>query len=167
MKNLAIFAFALIGSAAQANPFDNFIGEYSISGSPKIEKYGSARECIRFTFESLKGFSVIADTNGYRQTHMLHFNIDSPSIGKGWMGHPVMEYDYKNEFGIGGSYAKTSGDSNFAQNEFTSWDVHSSAPLVVSIQRDGGNYRLRMKESQVDNGQLKAACSYEATLIKN
>lgn len=140
LKNF-ILALALVStSSAMANSFDNFVGDYAIFGKPTIKASGTAKECIRFGFQYLTGFTVSPDTNGYHQTYMLHFNFNGGSIGRGWMGHPIMDYDDKNEYGTGGSYAKTTGDATMARNEYTTWGVSSgvseSEPLVVSIQHN-------------------------------
>jgi hypothetical protein len=161
---IALFAL-MATSVALANPFDAFVGDYTLVGKSVIQKSGSARECIRFNFENLVGFSVVADTAGYQQTHMLHFVFDGTS-GHGWFGHPVMEYNYKNEFGTGGSYAKTSGDQNIAKNEYTTWSNNSIEPLTVSIQRSGSQYLLLMTEVYSRNSQVEASCTYQATLNK-
>jgi hypothetical protein len=165
MKSVFVFlVFLISAAAASANPFDSFPGEYSVVGTPVIQKSGEARECIRFGFQYLVGFSVIADTTGYHQSYMLHFNFNGGSIGTGWFGHPIM--DYGDPLDTSSTYAKTTGDSNLAQNEWTSTVGQNSEPLIVSIQRDGRQFILKMTESYIEKGVVAASCLYQATLVK-
>ncbi|MGZ3693070.1 MAG: hypothetical protein ACXWQO_02465 [Bdellovibrionota bacterium] len=165
MKIFLILAGFLSANAAMANPFDSFVGEYSLVGKPVIEKTGNARECVRFAIESMIGFSVTADTKGYQQTHVLHFNFDG-KMGRGWMGHPVMEYNYTDDFRTGGSYAKTTGDANLAQNELTLWTKDTTNPLLVSLGRSGNQIKLVVDEKFIRKAQLESRCLYQITLVK-
>jgi hypothetical protein len=160
MKLLSIL-FLFLSAQAFANPFDSFVGEYSIVGKPVIQKSGAAKSCIRFAFEDLVGFSVIADTKGYKQSHMLHFNFDG-NLGHGWMGHPVMDFTDQYE------YAKTTGDSSFVQNEYSAVeDINfGHQPLVVSIENKGNQYVLIVRDSLIKSSQVLASCFYQAMLVK-
>ncbi|MBO9666521.1 MAG: hypothetical protein J7501_06865 [Bdellovibrio sp.] len=153
---LSVFMTAMV---SKANSFDQFVGEYSIVGAPLAQKSGSARGCIRFGFDKMIGLSVIADTEGYKQSHMLHFNVST-----GWFGHPIM--DFNDLTSNSGSYAKTTGGTDFAQNEWTSVSGDNSTPLFVSIQKDGNQYILKMTESYIEKGNNVGSCYYQATLIK-
>lgn len=53
--------------------------------------------------------------NGYHQSHILHFQFNDGSIGEGWMGFPIADFNDSVQGG-GFDYAKTTGDSNMAQN---------------------------------------------------
>lgn len=152
----------LLSASAMANPFDSFVGEYSLEGAPVIEKSGSARECVRFAFGSLVAFSVKAET-GHQQTHMLYFHFKG-TMGSGWMGHPVGEYFYQSEIGRGGSFAKTTGGQNFARNELNTWSNDESRPLVVSVLRNGERYQLEVLENLVESTRTLASCRYLANL---
>lgn len=165
MKIAFLLVTILAPALAHANPFDAFVGEYSLAAKPAIEKSGNVRECIRFGIDYMTGFSVIIDTKGYRQSHLLHFNFDG-TMGRGWMGHPIADYTDKDEFGFGGNYAKTSGNENLALNEYTSWDAHHRNPLFVSIERSGSQFLLNLDESYVDNAQTTSRCHYRVLLNK-
>lgn len=153
------FVLIMVSNIANANSFDSFVGEYTLVGSPTVQKVGSFKECLRFGFLRLTGFSVIQDTKGYNQSHMLHFNNQS-----GWSGHPVMDFDdltpsFHN-------YAKTSGSDVLAQNEYTSIFNNRTEQLLVSIEKNGSEFLLNVTESYVENGQLIARCAYSANLDK-
>ena len=166
MKSLIWAISFLSASAAMANPFDSFVGNYSIVGTPIIQKSGDSRECVRFGFEYLKGFSVIVDTNGYHQTHDLRFNFSGASIGHGWSGYPAADF---NDQVPGGaiSYAKTTGDANLAQNESFSGGRQTSEQLIISIQHQGDQYLLKVRENDNRASQTFGACFYQATLTKH
>ena len=164
MKLLIAIMVSLLASAAYANPFDSFVGNYAIVGAPIIQKSGNVRECVRFGFEYLKGFSVIADTNGYYQTHDLQFKFSGGSIGHGWMGYPAADFNDQTPDSM--NSAKTTGDANAAQNEsFSAWN-HSSDDLIISIQHQGSQYALTVRETSVDESKAPGVCFYQATLTK-
>jgi hypothetical protein len=170
MKNLVLSLLFLFATNAMANSFDSFVGEYTVVGKPSITKSGNVKECLRFGFQYLTGLSVISDSKGYNQSHVLHFNFNGGSIGHGWSGFPVMDFNYKNDFGNGGSYAKTTGDANKAVSEYTAWgrssDVNDSTPLIVSIQKNGNQFVLNVSESYIRNSVTVSNCSYVANLSK-
>jgi hypothetical protein len=93
----SLLAFALLfTSSAFANPFDNFIGDYNVTGTPTISSTGTvdtAKQCIRFNFHYLTGFSVEADTKSNSFTSdMLYFRTTGGVSSSGWSGHPVMDF---------------------------------------------------------------------------
>lgn len=172
MKTLVILFGFVVGSSAMANPFDSFVGEYSIVGVPQIQKSGSAKECIRFDFPHLVGISVIRDTGGYRQSNVVRFH-HAGGMGTGWSGHPIM--DYNNNLGGSpmkcvGDSAVTTGDVIEAQNIWSQCggtiSVTFYETLSVSLANVGGQYLVKMIESYIENGQTVATCNYLARLSK-
>ena len=166
-RKLLIVAISFLSaSVALANPFDSFVGNYSIVGAPIIQKSGAASECVRFGFEYLTGFAVIADSKtGYHQTHDLRFNFSGGSIGHGWSGYPAADY-YDNVEGGAINFQKTTGDANLAQNESFQGGGQSSEQLIISIQRQGAQYLLTATDTSTDASRTPAVCFYQATLTK-
>lgn len=163
MKSFVILLASLSASVAFANPFDSFIGNYAVVGQPTVHADGNVRECVRFDFAQLDGFSVVADKTGYNQTHVLRFQSDNDHLVS---SHPVMEYNYTEPMGHGGSYAKTSGDGTSAKNEYTDWGNGTQRSLTVTIQKSGTQFLLVMTEVDSENSQSMASCTYSAVLAK-
>lgn len=162
MKGIILAACLAISSSAFANPFDGFIGEYKVNGSPTIRAQ-NAKWCNRFDFKNIVGLKVAKDTNGYAQSHVLY--ILNPA---GWSGHPTMDFDYKNEFGTGGSYAKSTGSSNSASNVWASFSINpqETESLTVSIEKLGSEFAFSMSEELKQNSVLTAGCYYQVKLLK-
>jgi hypothetical protein len=152
----------LISICAFANPFDAFVGQYDVSGSPQI-KNEKAKRCNRFDFKNIIGLKVEKNSNGYQQSHMLY--LLKPN---GWSGHPTEEFSYTNELKNGGSYAKTTGSAASAVNESGTWGANppEKETLTVSIEKSGAGYILKMVEALYENTVLTAACYYQVQLIK-
>lgn len=159
---LPLFLF-VSSTIAQANPFDAFVGSYTATGAPSI-RHENTTWCNRFFFSQINGLRVEQNTAGYEQSHVLH--LQRPS---GSSGHPIMEFTYTNELRIGGSYAKTEGDTNLAINQYGTWGTNPDRrdELTVSLENMGTAYRFRMVDSVVERGQVTVACHYEVMLRKN
>jgi hypothetical protein len=162
MKSLTIIATFLFSAAAFANPFDGFIGEYKVNGSPQITN-NNAKWCNRFDFKNITGLKVEKDTSGYQQSHVIY--IQKPN---GWSGHPTMDFSYTNDLKNGGSYAKTSGSNALASNEYGTWGLNpiQNETLTVSIEKSAAGYTFNMAEVLYENSVLTAACYYRAQLTK-
>lgn len=162
MKSLFIIATFLISATASANSFDDFVGEYKVTGSPQITN-DNAKWCNRFDFKNIVGLKVEKNTDGYQQSHMIY--IQKPN---GWSGHPTMDFSYTNEFKNGGTYAKTSGSSALASNEYGTWGVNPNQKetLIVSIEKSAAGYTFKMAEALYKNSVLTAACYYQVQLTK-
>jgi hypothetical protein len=111
------------------------------------------------------GFSITADTHGYEQSHLLRFYNSGPQ-GHGWFGHPVMEYKYTNDFGSGGSYAKTAGEEAHAQNELGEWDRTRTHSLVVSLRKTDRGVLLEMADRYFEGKRGTGGCVYEVGLAR-
>ncbi len=70
------------------------------------------------------------------------------------------------DFSDHNQFAKTSGGPNLAQNEYTTQDQPGFESLVVSIQNQGNQYLLLVKNKYVENSQVIGSCFYQATLTK-
>lgn len=148
-------AFSLFLSiSAFGNSFDGFIGEYKVSGTPSI-KAEKTKFCNRFDFKSIKGFEVKSDSTGYKQSHVLYFMNRN-----GWSGHPVMDY-----VDTAGSYAKTTGSSDWASNEWGS-GTPENEKLTVTLSKKEATYLLTMSEELVSKGTVIAACYYQVSLLQ-
>jgi hypothetical protein len=163
MKSLFVAAVLLISTSAFANSFDQFVGEFKISGSPQIRSE-NAKFCNRFNFKNIVGIKVEKNTNGYQQSHMIYFQ--NPT---GWAGHPVMDFTFTNDFKIGGSYAKTSGSDHSASNEYGTWGSNRDykETIRVILTESGSSFNLKVVEALWENIAPTAACYYEVQLTKN
>ena len=126
------------------------------SGTAVVEK-----NCIRFNFLNLTGFTVEIDTKSNAFTsNMLYFKIPN-----GWSGHPISDYSNGPL-----SYARTIGDSNTAVNEWIQGgaignQIHTES-LKISLIRNGNNILLEMIESYFKDNNVLASCTYTAVLNK-
>ncbi|MBY0371286.1 hypothetical protein K2X33_11405 [bacterium] len=162
MKNL--FLAALISTTASANPFDAFVGEYKTVGAPLIRNQ-NAKECNRFDFKNITGLKVEKDTSGYKQSHMVYVLTSS-----GRSGLAVMEYAFDGDLGTGGSYAKTSGNSTTAYNEFGTRGTNPSRneTLAASVEKSAAGYTFKLTEALYEpSTTLTASCHYSVLLTKN
>lgn len=162
MNHLLIILTLSFTAAAIANPFDAFEGEYKVSSSPQI-KSENAKECNRFDFKNINGLKVEKNTNGYQQTHVL--KVITPY---GWSGVPVMDFNYTNPFNSAGSYAKTTGSTSFASNEYGTWvnKTDHKETLMVSLENSASGYNFKMTEALYENSVLSAACYYQVQITK-
>jgi hypothetical protein len=164
MKKIILMSLLslLTSSLALANAFDNFIGEYKTSSSPQITAK-NAKWCNRFDFKNIVGLKVEANTKGSDQSHVLYILNTS-----GWSGHPIMDFAYTNEFRTGGSYAKTSGSSSTALNEYGTWgsNPNEKESLTVTIEKTGADFIFSMNESLFQNTVFTAGCSYQVKLVR-
>lgn len=159
MRILIIAISFLFSASAFANSFNNFVGKYDVEGDAKVENV-NAGFCNRFNFKEISSFEVKKDTEGYKQSHMLYFHHSY-----GWSGHPVMDFKDKSEFDPSiGTYAKTTGSSGNARNEYGSFGLEENDRLTVSIARAGSGYTLAMAEELIVRGTVTAACYYEVNL---
>jgi len=162
MRNVLVAVSLVASATAHSNPFDHFIGTYTVKGPPAIRNE-RANSCNRFDFKSLTRFEVKADTNGYRQSHQLYFH--GPN---GAYNFPVMDYLTRNEIDPeSGTYAKTLGSVTNAVSEFGAFSRSESRKVVVAIARKDGTYELSMSEEAMNSkGTVEAGCYYQTTLLR-
>ena len=162
MKILLSALFLISSASAFANEFDNFVGDYTVSGAPTINA-DRATFCNHLDFKNLTGLTIAQDTKGYKQSHMIHFINAS-----GWYGAPVMDFDYTNDWHSGGSFAKTTGNATSATNVEGSWGTNpiTRDTVTITIEKTGGGYALSMQQAHFENSSLSAACYYQVALTK-
>ncbi len=163
MKHLLFLAITICPALANANPFDGFIGNYTIQSAPSIRNK-NASFCDRFGFSRITGIKVEKNTTGagFKQTHTI-----SLFTKEGYSAHPVMEYEDTNEFRTGGSFAKTTGSATSAANIYGSWNNRQERDtLFVSIEKAGKGYVFNMAEELSVNGSTESGCYYQVSLTR-
>lgn len=162
MKSFLLASAFLVSTSVFANSFDNFIGEYKVSGSPVI-KMENAKWCNRFNFQKIVGLKVEVNTQGLNQSHIIYFQDQSGSYG-----YPAMDYNYTNDYGTGGGYAKSTGTSNSASNEYGIWSINPNQKETtgLTVENVGTGYVVYLTEAYYENTTLVAACYYQVNLTK-
>jgi hypothetical protein len=162
MKHLVAAASLLFSISAFANPFDAFVGKYTVVDAPKIENK-SAAFCDRFSFTQITAFEVAAGSNDPRGTHTL--TISNPS---GFISNPVY-IDWTDLSPVDssvGSYATTSGTENSASTEVGSFGMEENSRLITMISKNGNGYSLVLIEELLKGSKVKAGCYYQVQLQK-
>lgn len=165
MKRIILMSLLSVvtSSVALANVFDNFIGEYKTSSVRQITAE-NAIWCNLFGFRNIIGLKIEANTKGVAQSHALY--ILDPT---GWsVGHPIKDFDDTSNFSKEGNYAKTSGSSSIASNEYGSWSQNpiDKEILTVTIEKTGVDFTFSMYEAIFMDMVLAEACSYQVKLVK-
>jgi hypothetical protein len=160
--------FFLIGmffaTNASANPFNNFIGEYSIANAPSIEKQGNVKDCVRFGFQNIVKFSVLADSSG--NAFAARFYTETPGVS-GYYGYSLMEISFeKDPWGFVTSVEKNTGDANRATHESSITGTMPGSDYYrehkVSIQNMGEHFLLKMTDSYIN--EYQGSCIYKVNL---
>lgn len=161
MKMLISTLCFVFSASAFGNAFDGFIGKYKTIGEPAIQ-YLNATYCNRFDFENITGLEIKADTNGFKQSHVLY--ILNPN---GQSGHPVSDfYETSPTEPSLGTYAKTTGSSDFASNDWGNFGSGEDQRLVVTIKKKGNDFIFSMAEELIQQGAVEAACYYQVEMQK-
>jgi hypothetical protein len=156
---ISILLMSLFAVQAFANPFDAFVGKFTLDGKVQIRNF-NAKACIRYGIPNLTGIEVKQDTNGYKQSHLIYLN--NPS---GWSGLPIMQYedrpDYLNPSIV--YISKVQGGANFAELVETSNSNEYYADKF-SLKRTANKIIFNFTEEYIKNNSIEAGCYYQAIL---
>ncbi len=159
MKKWILTLGFLISASAFANPFDTFLGNYKVVGSPHV-RIENAKFCNRFNFKNVSELAVVANSKGHKQSHLITL-----STSTGWSSHPIMDFDFKNQLNpTMGSFAKTSGGKDSATNEWGQYGAPENDVLSVTMKRQGNQYSFVMNEERLSQGRVVHGCYYSVDL---
>ncbi|WP_413585240.1 hypothetical protein [Bdellovibrio sp. HCB274] len=163
MKFIAIvFLLFLINAQAHAqgaDPFDSFIGDYVISGKPRVKEFNT-NYCLLYSFGGLKGITVKPGDAKF-ESHMVHFISTYKSVR-----HSVMNYETRNDRDTAGSFAVTSGGEGWATNVRGTWSIGSKSGVRIRLKHTDQGVTVALDDESSRSGVIKKACYYEADLIK-
>jgi len=149
---------------ASANPFNNFIGEYSIASAPSIEKQGNVKDCVRFGFQNIVKFSVLADSSG--NAFAARFYTETPGVS-GYFGYSLKQISFeKDPWGFVMWVEKNTGDANSATHESSITGTMPGSDYYsehnVSIQNMGEQFLLKVTDSYIN--EYQGSCNYQVNL---
>lgn len=162
MKFIAslILLFSVQAFAETPNPFDTFVGDYTIVGAPRIKNVRKDF-CERYRWKDLQTVSV-KPSGGLYETHQIRF-VAGPKESL----FQVQEYQQSNDVASTGSFAETSGGQGWASNARGTWNFTNKQHTIVTIYKTESNYRMEIKDESFGAGKLRTACYYEADLIQS
>ncbi|WP_413558559.1 hypothetical protein [Bdellovibrio sp. HCB209] len=162
MKFIAslILLFSAQAFAETPNPFDTFVGDYSVVGAPRIQNVRKDF-CERYRWKDLKTVSI-KPSGGLYESHQIRF-VAGPKESL----FQVQEYQQSNDVASTGSFAETSGGEGWAANARGTWNFTNKQHTIVTIFKTESNYRMTIKDESFGAGKLRTACYYEADLILN
>lgn len=142
-----------------ANPFDAFIGKYSVQGKVQVKNVNT-KGCIRYDIPNLTAVEVKKDTDGYKQSHMI--TLKNPS---GESNLPVMEYKNYPDFTHPSIYyaAQTSGGANYAMNIANS-NAGKHYADKFALERQSDKVVFTFAEETIQDGSIISGCYYVAIL---
>ncbi len=154
-----ILLFTAQAFAQNSDPFDAFIGKYSIEGKPRVKEVNS-NYCILYGFGGLKGISVSPGDAKF-ESHRVDFVTAYKSTR-----HSVMNYETRNDRDTAGSFAMTSGGEGWAANVRGTWSVGNKEGIRIRLRRTERGAVVNLDDETFRSGVLRKACYYEADLIK-
>lgn len=162
MKFIAflILLFSVQAIAETPNPFDTFVGDYTVVGAPRIKNVRKDY-CERYRWKDLQTLNV-KPSGGLYETHQIRF-VAGPKESM----FQVQEFHQSNDVASTGSFAETSGGEDWATSARGSWSYTNKQHAIVTLMKTEGNYRVTIKDESYGAGTLRTGCYYEADLIRN
>lgn len=142
-----------------ANPFDAFIGSYTVQGKVQVKNVNT-KACVRYDIPNLTGIEVKKDTDGYKQSHLISLKNAS-----GVSHLPVMEYKDSPDYLHPSIYysAQTSGGANYAMNVASS-NTGKHYADKFALERQSDKIIFTFVEEFIQDGRVVSGCYYVAIL---
>lgn len=158
MKYLTLFLLALSSTAAFANPFQYFVGDYQLVGTPQVAMSAGMKYCDWQGFREMSEVSI-SPKNGTYESDLFSNNGHLQSYTD------FQEYAYTGDFGVTNT-AKITGDATGANYEVVDASPGSMTATTWTISKSGSNYHLRQTWQSNSNSSTVNSCVYDADLLR-